>query len=230
MSVRIRRATDRFIDRAEGRVTHHAFAFGTSYDPAWLSFGPMVCHDDHLLGSGRGFEEHPHSGLEIVTWVAQGALRHTDTSGKQVVLNAGECAVLTAGPGIRHTEFATEDGPARFVQTWLTPDSEAVEPSYANAHVEAAPGDGLVPLVGDDAPLRIDVAGASLDVVRMAAGESITLPTATRRHVYVASGALLRSGMAEPLQTGDAYFFEDEPERSITAGIPTELLIWTFRA
>jgi redox-sensitive bicupin YhaK (pirin superfamily) len=230
MSVRIRRATDRFIDRAEGRVTQHALSFGSSYDPAWISFGPMVCHDDHLLGSGRGFEEHPHSGLEIVTWVAQGALRHSDTSGNQIVLGAGECAVLSAGPGIRHAEFATEDGPARFVQAWLTPDGDATESRYANAHTSAAPGDGLIPIAGEGAALPLDVAGASYGFARLAAGEALTVPAAARCHLYVVTGALLRSGMAEPLQSGDAFFFEDEPERSIAAAVPSDLLIWTFRS
>src|SRR5687768_14443694 len=65
VTVEIRRGTHRFKDRAEGRVTLHSFAFGEHYDPERLEFGPMVCHDEHLLGSGRGFDTHRHSNLEI---------------------------------------------------------------------------------------------------------------------------------------------------------------------
>ena len=73
MRVEIRRGSTRFQEREPGRVTRHSFAFGSDYDPARLSFGPMVCHDDHLLGPGRGFETHRHSGLEIITYVVSGA-------------------------------------------------------------------------------------------------------------------------------------------------------------
>lgn len=211
-------------------MTHHSFAFGSAYDPEWLSFGPMVCHDDHLLGSGRGFDEHPHSNLEIVTWVVSGAVRHTDTSGNQVVLRAGECGVLSAGAGVRHTEHATEDGPARFVQVWLRPDGETEAPRHAHAGVEAAPGDGPVPLVGAGGPLQVDVAGAGYAVARLAAGETLTLPAAAQLHAFVTTGALQRSSMAEPLQAGDGFFMTDEPEHTVTAGVPTELLVWSFTA
>ena len=69
------------MERERGRRTQHGFSFGAHYDPDWLSFGPIVCHDDHLLGAGKGFDEHPHSDLEIVTFVVSGSLRHTDSLG-----------------------------------------------------------------------------------------------------------------------------------------------------
>ena len=81
MAVAIRRGTDRFIERAPGRLTAHAFSFGASYDAEHVRFGPMVCHDDHLLADGKGFDDHSHSGLVIVSYVVSGAVRHTDTTG-----------------------------------------------------------------------------------------------------------------------------------------------------
>ena len=82
--VEIRRGSTRFVEREQGRLTRHSFSFGADYDPARLEFGPMVCHDDHLLGPGRGFDTHRHSGLEIVTYVVSGALRHTDSTGSTI--------------------------------------------------------------------------------------------------------------------------------------------------
>src|SRR5689334_10082208 len=99
MSVEIRRGTDRFVDRAPGRRTLHAFSFGTSYDPERVAFGPMVCHDEHLLRSGEGFDTHRHADLVIVTWVLSGALTHTDSSGAATTLAPGQVAVLHAGAG-----------------------------------------------------------------------------------------------------------------------------------
>ena len=122
MTVEIRRGTERFVDRVAGRLSRHGFAFGEHYHPDRLDFGPMVCHDDHLLGSRQGFEEHPHSGLEIVTWVVSGRVVHRDSDGNEAVLGAGTCGVLSAGSGVRHSEEADPAGPARFVQVWLRPD------------------------------------------------------------------------------------------------------------
>lgn len=228
VNVEIRRGTDRFVERAPGRLTHHAFSFGPHLDPDRLSFGPMVCHDDHVLGRATGFEEHPHAALEIVTWVVSGALVHRDGTGASAVLRAGECGVLSAGSGVRHAEVASEDGPARFVQVWLTPDSPDTAPRHAKAAVAAAPGQGLVRAVGAGGPLVVGVAGAALDVARLDAGESLALPAAPLAHAFVATGALLRSSLAEPLSAGDAFCLADGASYSVTAAVPTELLVWSF--
>lgn len=230
MNVDIRRGSARFAERAEGRLSHHAFSFGPHYDPDRLSFGPMVCHDDHVLGRGAGFAEHPHEGLEIVTWVVSGALVHTGEDDAPVVLEAGACAVLAAGAGVRHSEVAGPDGPCRFVQVWLSPDAgtEPGAPSYARARVEAAPGDGLVPVVGAGGPLGVAVEGAALHVARLDAGETLGLPSAARVHAYLTTGALHRFSLAEPLAAGDTLCLTDGVAYEVTAAVPTELLVWTL--
>ncbi len=235
MTVQIRRSSDRFVDREPGRRTHHAFSFGAHYDPEWLSFGPMACHDDHLLGSGRGFEDHPHSDLEIVTYVVAGTLLHRDSLGTDGELTAGEVAVLSAGAGVQHREFASDAGAARFVQVWLRPDEVGTTPAYRRGSAaRRRPGAELestgavVPVAGAGSEVELGVAGASYGVARLAANEKLILPVASRLHVYVASGALARSSLAAPLEAGDAFCFVDEPHREVTAGAPTELLVWSF--
>ena len=228
MSAEIRRGTDRFTERVAGRLSQHAFSFGPHLDPERISFGPMVCHDDHVLGRGTGFEEHPHAALEIVTWVVSGSVVHRDGAGGSAVLRAGECGVLSAGSGVRHSEVAGDDGPARFVQVWLTPDDPEGSPHYAKASAHAVPGAGWVRVVGPGGPLSVGVAGAALDVARLAAGETLALPSAGRVHAFVATGALLRYSLAEPLSAGDAFALADRPSYDVTAAIPTELLVWTF--
>jgi quercetin 2,3-dioxygenase len=231
VTVTIRRSSSRFVEREQGRRTQHGFSFGAHYDPEWLSFGPMVCHDDHLLGSGRGFEEHAHTDLEIVTYVVTGSLVHADSLGTSGVLEAGEVAVLSAGAGVRHSEMAAATSSARFVQVWLTPDQVGTPPAYARTSTRAAvPGAGLVPIAGAGSDLEIGVAGASYAVARLGANEKVILPAAARIHVYVVSGALQRSSLAEPLQAGDAFCFVDESGHQVTAAAPTELLVWTFAA
>ncbi|WGX96487.1 pirin family protein [Nocardioides sp. L-11A] len=231
MSVEIRRGTARFVEREAGRLSQHGFSFGPHLDPDRLSFGPMVCHDDHLLGRGAGFAEHPHAGLEIVTWVVSGSVVHRDgtgADGSAETLSAGDCGVLSAGTGVRHTEVAGDDGPARFVQVWLTPDDPDTSPAYARATGTAAPGAGLVRLVGDGGPLSVGIAGAALDVARLEAGETLALPVAARVHAFLTTGALLRSSLAEPLAAGDALCVTDGPSYAVTAAVPTEILVWSF--
>ena len=220
MAVEIRRGTDRFVDRAQGRVTHHSFSFGDHYDAERLGFGPMVCHDDHLLGSGRGFDTHQHSELEIVTWVVEGSLRHTDSSGTTTVVDAGSVAVLSTGDGVDHSEHATETGPCRFIQMWLRPAEGASEPGYTTRAVTLPPNE-LVP-IAQPRPDAVLMAG------RLDGRGSIELPASPQLHAFVATGALLRSSMAAPLAAGDAFLMTDEPAHSVTAGVPTDLLVWTF--
>ena len=83
-------------------------------------------------------------------------------------------------------------------------------------------------VAGAGSDLEVGVAGASYAVARLGANETLTLPAAPRLHAYVASGALLRSSLAAPLQAGDAFCFVDEPDHQVTAGVPTEVLVWTF--
>jgi redox-sensitive bicupin YhaK (pirin superfamily) len=208
MSVGIRRGTDRFVDRAQGRRTLHAFSFGASYDPDWTGFGPMVCHDDHLLADGQGFEPHEHGGLVIVSYVVSGALSHTDETGS-TTLGPGEVGVFRTGTRASHSELAAAPQ-TRFVQVWLT-DPDPGETSYdvVTPPVHALPG-------------------VELTVVRLGPGESVTVPAAPRVHVYVARGALLRSSLAEPLQEGDAFLFTDEPAHELVSGADTDLLCWAF--
>lgn len=240
MSVEIRRGSERFIEREPGRLSRHAFSFGQHYDAERLAFGPLVCHDDHLLGRGAGFTEHEHRDLDIVTWVAQGTLVHTGADGEAVALPAGTAAVLRTGEGVRHSEIASDDGPCRFVQVWLAPrpdaepEADAAGPgaAYAHAAIAAEPGTGSVPVASsaDDAPLALGVPGARLHLARLGAHERLALPAAARVHAYLVSGALLRSSLAEPLAAGDAFLLVDEPAHEVVAAVPTELLVWSFEA
>ncbi len=231
VSVEIRRASPGFVTKEQGRHTRHAFSFGQYYDPENVGFGPLVCHDDHLLGGGRGFDEHPHRDLEIVTWVLAGAVRHSDTEGNSVELTPGVAQVLSAGSGVVHTETATDTGPARFVQVWLTPDQLGTSPTHATAEVKLPEGELVLVASGHDdaAPIRVGNASANFWVARLGQGDSVTLPDEPLQHVYVARGALVRSSMAQPLTEGDAFRIDAAPGLQLTAAVPTELLVWGFR-
>jgi quercetin 2,3-dioxygenase len=235
MSVEVRRGSLRFVTRGEGRTTRHSFSFGDHYDPGNVGFGPMVCHDDHLLRGGSGFPDHPHRDVEIVTWVLAGAVVHTASVGQSTTVGEGQVQVLSAGSGVSHSEIAEPGaGPTRFVQTWVQPDESGATPSYSSASVgdDALTGGALVPVVsGRDgaAVARIGTASATLHAAVLDPGESVTLPDDPLQHVFVATGSLARSSLADPLSAGDAFRISDRPGLSLTAASPTQLLVWSFR-
>ncbi len=230
MTVEVRRGTSRFFTREEGRSTRHSFSFGEHYDPENVGFGPMVCHDDHLLRGGAGFPEHEHADLEIVTWVLSGAVAHVASVGEPATLGPGEVGVLSAGSGVTHSELAADGaGPTRFVQTWLRPDEDGAQPSYSSSAVDLAGGE-LLPVASGRAvaPVSLGTASATLHVARLEAGQSVALPEDPLQHVFVATGSLARSSLAEPLSAGDAFRVTDRPGLTLTAASPTELLVWSF--
>ncbi len=213
MVVDIRRGTHRFTERLQGRLTQHAFSFGAQYDADHVRFGPMVCHDDHLLRNGEGFPDHEHADLAIVTYVVSGAVAHTGPGGA-ATLTAGQSAVFRTGPGATHAEVAAGNQ-TRFVQVWLTDPEPPALAVVRAGHRD--PGRGAA---------RRDVLGPA----RRRPRDRRRSRRAPKVHAYVARGALLRSSMAEPLHEGDAFLFTDEPAHEVTAGVPTELLVWQFTA
>lgn len=229
MSVVLYAGSGRSSTAAPGRLTRHSFSFGEHYDPANLGFGPLVCHNDDAVAPGAGYPDHSHSELEIVTWVLEGALVHTDSTGARHVLEAGRAQALTAGSGLRHSEAADPaSGGCRFVQAWLTPDTSGARPAYVVGEAPTSTGE-LVDVVGGTG-LPIGVAGARLLVARLAPGQAVTLPDDPRQHVFVATGTVTLAG--DPVRAGDAVRLDaaggDAGARSLRATSASELLVWSF--
>jgi quercetin 2,3-dioxygenase len=216
--------SDRFLTSVPGRITRHSFSFGEHYDPANLGFGPMICHNDDALSPGSGYPDHPHTDLEIVTWVIDGVLLHTDDAGNTEELLPGDVQVMSAGAGIRHAEMAdAHSGPTRFLQTWIRPDEVGTAPRWRSEHVD--PGSGLTTVVGGDG-LSIGTRGASLSIARLKPGANTKLPDVARVHAFVAVGAGRFNDV--DAQAGDAVRLTDQPGAAFEATADTELLVWSF--
>ncbi|MFE4635742.1 pirin family protein [Streptomyces sp. NPDC056773] len=225
----VRRGADRYeggdADAAEGAATgittRHAFSFGSHYDPDNLRFGPVLACNEEILAPGAGFDEHPHSHTEIVTWVAEGELTHRDATGAATLVRPGDVQHLAAASGTRHVERNDGPGPLRFVQMWLAPAGPAGEPSYT-----------LVRGIADSTPYAVPAAGAVLHVRRPGAGERIAVPAAGQAYLHVVRGDLRLDGTAagedDELSPGDSARITGEPELELVAGSPCEVLIWEF--
>ena len=222
VSIEIRPSAERFVTEAEGRTTRHSFSFGPFYDPANLGFAAMVAHNDELLPPGTGYADHRHSNLEIVTWVLEGALRHTDSSGNSHVLLPGDVQRISAGDGIVHSEVTEPGVRTRFLQTWLRPDVPGGEPSYAVGGGLLAPS--LTEVVGPDA-LGLGTAGARLHLADAAPGE-LVLPDAERLHLFLAGGVATVGDRR--LAAGDAVRLTDQGGRVLVVEEAGLVAVWAF--
>ncbi|GHG02300.1 pirin family protein [Streptomyces filamentosus] len=214
--IRIQRAAERYPggDPAAGVETRHALSFGPYYDPDNLRFGGLLAVNEERLAPGAGFDEHPHSHTEIVTWVVEGELTHRDSAGHETVVRPGDLQHLSAAAGVRHVERNDGAAPLAFVQMWLAPRETGGDPSYDL--VRELPGRYDLP-----------AAGAVLSVHRPAAGERVALPAADAVYVHVVRGTVGLAG--EELTAGDAARITAEAELTAVAAAPAELLVWEFR-
>ncbi|MCX5390472.1 pirin family protein [Streptomyces sp. NBC_00094] len=230
---RIQRADQRYPggDPAAGIETRHALSFGSYYDPDNLRFGALLAVNEERLAPGAGFDEHPHSHTEIVTWVVEGELTHHDTAGHTTVVRPGDLQRLSSAGGVRHVERNDADVPLVFVQMWLAPVEPGGEPSYEVVR-------------GGDGSWSYDLAGADarLHVHRPAADERIAVPDADFAYVHVVRGTVRLDGFdglggpdglggldGEELGAGDAARITDAERGTLVATTDAEVLIWAMR-
>lgn len=194
----VHRAGERAITYGAGVTSWHCFSSGAHYDPGNVSFGPVIACDEHLVEPGAGFEQHRHAGVELISWVLDGALAHSDDSGRTHRVEPGMAQWQRAGSGIAHAERnASVETPLRFVQLWLLCAADTTD--YAVSPT----------------PLRLH-AGAFTVVV---GGESLSGGSA---FAFVARGGFEAAG--QRIGVGDSLRI-DEP---ITIGGAGELLVVEF--
>lgn len=170
-----------------GITTWHSFSSGPHYDPDNVAFGPLVACDEHLLDPGAGFDRHPHARVELVSWVVDGALAHTDAFGNERVVVPGQVQYQLAGSGIQHAERnASGSAPLHFVQLWLLTEEQF--PDY------------------DLAPPPVRLTTGSFDVLRTCRDHVLRVPGAA--HLYLASGGFTADG--EQLRPGDSVRLQDD--------------------
>ncbi len=127
----LRKAEDRGHANFGWLDSHHSFSFGQYYDPEHMGFGPLRVINDDRIAAGQGFPTHPHRDMEIITYVLEGALRHQDSLGTGSVIRAGDVQAMSAGTGIRHSEYnASSTDPVHLLQIWVIPERKGLAPRY----------------------------------------------------------------------------------------------------
>jgi quercetin 2,3-dioxygenase len=202
-------------DPEAGIESLHAFSFGTFYDPDNLRFGPVLACNEERLAPGAGFDEHPHSHTEIITWVVDGELTHRDSAGHATVVRAGDLQRLSSAGGVRHEERNEGAGPLVFVQMWLAPLDPGGEPSYEIVHG-----------IADVTPYEVRAARALLHIRRLIPGERTAVPEAAHAYLHVVHGQI-RLGETE-LGPGDSAQITESAGLDLVALQAAEVLLWEF--
>jgi redox-sensitive bicupin YhaK (pirin superfamily) len=204
----IRRSQERGLAEHGWLRSFHTFSFADYHDPRHMGFGPLRVINEDRVQPGQGFGTHGHRDMEIISYVLEGGLAHKDSMGNGSVIRPGDVQRMSAGTGVRHSEFnASDREPVHFLQIWIEPDKTGVAPSYEEKHFDATSKRGRLRLIasadGREGSVRIHQ-DATLSATLLDGEESVELEPAQGRRVYVhvVRGAATVNGQA--LESGDA--------------------------
>jgi hypothetical protein len=204
----LRKSGDRGLADHGWLRSFHTFSFADYHDPRHMGFGALRVINEDRVQPGMGFGTHGHRDMEIISYVLEGALEHKDSMGNGSVIRPGDVQRMSAGTGVRHSEFnASRAQPVHFLQIWIEPGARGIPPSYEEKHFDAASKRGRLRLVaspdGRDGSVTIHQDAFLYAALLDGAERVVHAPAPGRRvYVHVARGAATVNG--QPLESGDA--------------------------
>ena len=206
----------------------HHFSFADYYNPARMSWGRLRVWNDDEIAAKSGFPPHPHADMEIITYVRTGAITHEDSMGNKGRTGAGDVQVMSAGTGVRHSEFNLEDELTTIFQIWIEADVRGAKPSWGAKAFPKSDRTGSFSVLasGDPADEALTInADARVLGATLKAGESLTYSLAAGRRAYLvpAVGQVEVNGVA--LNARDGAAIKEEAEITITAKADAELVM-----
>ncbi len=210
--------------------SYHTFSFANYYDPERIHFGALRVLNDDTVAGGKGFGQHPHDNMEIISIPLEGALEHQDNMGTKSVIKSGDVQVMSAGTGITHSEYnAGKEQPVKFLQIWVFPNKKNVKPRYQQ--ITLNPGDRHNKLQQVVSPVAAEgevwihqdawFSTGNLD-------KGVSIPYTIKKqgngvYVFVLKGDITVDG--QPLNTRDGLGVSDTDKISITADSDAEVLL-----
>jgi quercetin 2,3-dioxygenase len=198
--------------------TYHTFSFGSYHDPESMGFRSLRVINDDIIAGQEGFGTHGHADMEIITYVLDGELAHKDSTGGGGVLYPGDVQHMTAGSGVRHSEFNNSKSPSRLLQIWIIPEKRGLEPSYEQTYYPEEERTNRLRLVaaGDpkDGALKVHQ-DIKLFATLLDPGKGVSYELDKKRYAWiqVAKGSLTVNG--QTLRTGDGAAISNESKLEI---------------
>jgi quercetin 2,3-dioxygenase len=230
--IRIRKAQERGHFDHGWLDTYHTFSFADYYDAAHMGFRSLRVINEDRVQPGRGFGMHGHRDMEIITYVLEGAVEHKDSLGTGSVVRAGELQHMTAGTGVRHSEFNPSNSePVHLYQIWLVPARKGLEPSYEQQAFPEEERRGKLRLVASpDGTNRSQTIqqDARLYLASLNAGQAVAHALKNGRHAWL---QVLRGKIAlnsQPLSAGDGAAVSDEVNLEIKGHDNSEVLLFNL--
>jgi quercetin 2,3-dioxygenase len=210
--------------------TQHTFSFSDYWDPRWMGFRCLrVMNEDHVAAAS-GFPTHPHRDMEIITYVLEGELKHEDSLGTGSVILPGDGQRMTAGRGIRHSEYnPSKTQPVHLYQIWIVPEKKGLEPSYEQKSFPSEEKQGKLRLIASpnaqNGSVKINQ-DAQLYVTLLKPGEEVAHAFGKGRYgwLQVAKGSVQLNG--QKLDQGDGAAISDEQKLTIKGSKDSEVLLF----
>jgi quercetin 2,3-dioxygenase len=215
-------------------TSKHTFSFGSYHDPKYMGFGVLRVINEDRVEPGKGFQTHAHSDMEIISYVLSGALEHKDSLGTGSVIRPGDVQRMSAGTGIRHSEFNhSQTEPVHFLQIWIIPEKDGIAPSYEQKHFPESQRRATLRLVGSrdgrDGSVAIHQ-DVDLYAAVLSSGDQLQHALRRRRDgwLQVARGEVALNG--ERLGQGDGAAVSDPGALAIVARGDAEILLFDMAA
>ena len=210
--------------------SRHTCSFAHYYDPEHMGFGPLRVINEDRVQPGQGFGTHGHRDMEILSYVLDGALEHKDSMGNGSIIRPGDLQRMTAGTGVRHSEFNTSDRElVHFLQIWILPERDGLEPGYEQKNFPDAEKRGRLRLVGSrdgrDGSVTIHQ-DVDLYAALLGGGERIryTLGAGRKGWLQLARGSVSLND--RELDPGDGVAMEGPLEIDVAASSDAEILLF----
>ncbi len=227
--ITLRPANERGHTQLDWLDSRHSFSFDQYYDPKHMGFRTLRVINDDRVAPGEGFGMHSHRDMEILTWVLEGVLEHSDSMGNGSVIRPGELQKMSAGRGIAHSEYnQSPSEPVHLLQIWILPNQRGVVPSYEQRSFSEEVN-GKLRLVASPAGRENSIVllqDAELYIARLKAGQKVGHELKSGRYGWLqaARGAVTLNGVGMKAEDGAAA--SEEKKLEISANEDSEILLF----
>ena len=226
----VRRSNERGFADHGWLKSYHTFSFADYFDPEHVEFGPLRVINEDRVQAGAGFGTHPHRDMEIISYVLSGELAHKDSMGNGSTIRPGDVQRMSAGRGVRHSEFnPSQDAATHFLQIWIEPNALNIEPSYEEKRFAADEKRGRLRLIvspdrAEGSVLIHQDARVYAGLIDGAEQAELTVGTGRRIYVHVARGRVTANDVE--LAAGDALKLTDVTRLRLSRGLDAEVLVF----